>query len=33
MTANGNYVYPKYRNTGFFSKPILTMWLTSLGSA
>ena len=31
MTANGNYVYPKYRNTGFFSKPILTMWLTSPG--
>ncbi len=31
MTANGNYVYPKYRNVGFFSKPILTMWLTSPG--
>jgi 4-amino-4-deoxy-L-arabinose transferase-like glycosyltransferase len=31
MTTTGDYVYPTYRGTGFFSKPILTMWLTAPG--
>ena len=31
MTATGDYIYPTYRNVGFFSKPVLTMWLTAPG--
>ncbi len=31
MTTTGDYIYPTYRNVGFFSKPVLTMWLTAPG--
>lgn len=31
MTTTGDYIYPTYRNVGFFSKPVLVMWLTAPG--